>query len=706
MRAFVKCILIFLVLTSSEFCSGEALLPAQILEKCTAVYKVSDTYKAEGTVVSNVEINEGKTTLETSFTLLLKKPDLYLITWSQKSGDAAIQSGAVWNDGSQRCLYMSTAKAYCPMDNDEMALGAATGVSGGVANTIPSFFLSYAAECALPFSRLTNPTLKDSEKIGDDDCFVISSPSMISKEETYWISKANFLIRKCSRSLEAPESGRAMPEMTDAQLEESVKAMGEEVTEKSKEDIKCMMDTMAKMNMKGDLTETHVSVSSPELHTKDFRYAPPEGAASMGSFGEMISSTMKNTMHSQCRVPGISMDIPTPIPDLEAVHNQYPKSTLDAALQPALAEAREKAFCSSCQNNLKQCGLVLMLYADETPDQSFPPLSPLPGTLMWVKEKVYPEYLADPVILVCPTEQAVCLQVNEEKNLEQKAKLCFNTSSYWYLGYALPDEKTGLAFTQAYRKRVENGGDFTADLKDAEDNPIYRLREGVERVFITDIHNPAGAAMIQSKLPVLIERPGHHDDQINVLFMDGHVERLTYPGAYPVSQPFIEALGSLDTLRNTMAPTDGDMPASPWLQSLFFFNKLPDSVTNIHEYSRGYPFGDFKIARFDADTTDLEQALERSFWLAQPRGLTDDLGEDKMLPSDLVEDCPWWWTPEQATRFGSVSITRNYQDFDSDKSMSRKYYVLTITKIGLADIGNGHSAVFVQVSVNEPRYAE
>lgn len=63
MRVLVKYILIVLVLTSSEFCPGEELLPAQILEKCTAAYKTMDTYKAEGTVVSNVEINEGKTTV-------------------------------------------------------------------------------------------------------------------------------------------------------------------------------------------------------------------------------------------------------------------------------------------------------------------------------------------------------------------------------------------------------------------------------------------------------------------------------------------------------------------------------------------------------------------------------------------------------------------------------------------------------------------
>ena len=345
-----------------------------------------------------------------------------------------------------------------------------------------------------------------------------------------------------------------MPEMTDAQLEESIKAIGEKVTDRSKEDMRCMMESVAKMTMKGDITEIHAAVSSPELNTKDFSYVLPEDAVRMGSLGEMISSAMKNAPPSQCRVPQsplppTSIDIPIPAPDLEAVHNRHLTPTLNSELPPALVEAQKNALRASCQNNLKQCGLILKMYANEAPDQLFPPLSPLPGNLMWLKENVYPEYLADPTILVCPAEKEKWQQTGEMTAAEQKAVFCFNNSAYWYPGYALPDEKTGLAFTQAYRKQVENGGDFTADLKDTDGNPIHRLREGVERHFITDINNPAGTAMIQSKLPVFIEKPGHHDNTINVLFMDGHVERLTCPGEFPASPSFIEALAMLDALK-------------------------------------------------------------------------------------------------------------------------------------------------------------
>ena len=47
---------------------------------------------------------------------------------------------------------------------------------------------------------------------------------------------------------------------------------------------------------------------------------------------------------------------------------------LAAILLPALARAREAARRSSCQNNLKQMGLVFNMYANESKGNKFPPL--------------------------------------------------------------------------------------------------------------------------------------------------------------------------------------------------------------------------------------------------------------------------------------------------------------------------------------------
>jgi prepilin-type N-terminal cleavage/methylation domain-containing protein len=49
---------------------------------------------------------------------------------------------------------------------------------------------------------------------------------------------------------------------------------------------------------------------------------------------------------------------------------------LAAILLPALARARESARRSSCQNNLKQMGLVFKMYSNESKGQKYPMVSP------------------------------------------------------------------------------------------------------------------------------------------------------------------------------------------------------------------------------------------------------------------------------------------------------------------------------------------
>ena len=94
--------------------------------------------------------------------------------------------------------------------------------------------------------------------------------------------------------------------------------------------------------------------------------------------------------------------------------------------------------------------------------------------------------------------------------------------------------------------------DLDDDLGPLPDS-YYRLKEGIERFFITDINNPAASAMSQSELPVMwdawanalnwgeevggIARFNHIPGGSNVLYMDGHCQFVRFQSSFPVSAP-------------------------------------------------------------------------------------------------------------------------------------------------------------------------
>jgi prepilin-type processing-associated H-X9-DG protein len=218
---------------------------------------------------------------------------------------------------------------------------------------------------------------------------------------------------------------------------------------------------------------------------------------------------------------------------------------LAAMFLPAVSRANEASDRARCQNNLKQFGLVLKMYANESKGQAFPPLSKEPGRLMFDPQEVYPEYVTDPVIMLCPK------MAKDQGQAEKPDPMALiDDASYFYLGYAVRSDADVQLYAQAYRERMANGQGMNEDISISDGKTLYRLREGVERFFIEDIANPAAGAMIQSSIPVVIERLGHHvPEGCNILYMDGHVEFKRYPGEWPMTEATMNALESLDQMR-------------------------------------------------------------------------------------------------------------------------------------------------------------
>lgn len=292
---------------------------------------------------------------------------------------------------------------------------------------------------------------------------------------------------------------------------------------------------------------------------------------------------------------------------------------LAAILLPALARARESARRSSCANNLKQLGLVFKMYSNESKAGKWPsmawrhswdyatdpptysmcgydnPNTPIPGgdaEFIFDGPAVYPEYLTDINVMMCPSDSEASTKVTGgglwyDQTVWPAEKIpdpcAFTAESYMYLGWALdgdpgegycPDgvDPNDPAITAANALAYIDTGFFgsIAQVLNAQaaedlsgvntyDNDVddvvldnskkitlYRTREGIERFFITDINNPAASAAAQSEMAIMFDMTSSTTGEFNhipgggnVLYMDGHVGWVRFPGEFPISRAFV-----------------------------------------------------------------------------------------------------------------------------------------------------------------------
>jgi len=287
---------------------------------------------------------------------------------------------------------------------------------------------------------------------------------------------------------------------------------------------------------------------------------------------------------------------------------------LAAILLPALARARESARRASCQNNLKQWGLVYKMYANESPGGKYPFIAqwtnpngvdcevvgpnanfPADGdaatAFCATVSCVYPEYLTDAKIYVCPSDADPPPLTNPTTGENMIQVPCSQyglgnaaaDESYFYLGWVLDrlDDESynyegAMVPAQPFDLIAQMGasgndtiafmdGDVTATFTyptgdmyplgspvgNGGTDKILRLKEGIERFMITDINNPAASAKAQSDIWIQADLTAtniayfnHIPGGSNILYMDGHVAFAKYPGTGIVSKPFASLVGN------------------------------------------------------------------------------------------------------------------------------------------------------------------
>ncbi|MBX7257502.1 MAG: DUF1559 domain-containing protein [Candidatus Hydrogenedentes bacterium] len=238
---------------------------------------------------------------------------------------------------------------------------------------------------------------------------------------------------------------------------------------------------------------------------------------------------------------------------------------LAAILLPALARAREAARRASCQNNLKQMGIVFKMYANESKGEKWPPKTTANSSTP-EPAAIYPEYLTDVSVMICPSDaeagnvldpggDPTQIWVNANGDIDMVRLADQGDASYGYIGFAIPDNAWLQNWPDIATVAGQMASIYLAPDEDFElDHPLLgtlqvrRLREGIERFFISDINNAAASSMGQSELAVYfdvvsekVQNFSHVPGGSNVLFMDGHVQFVKYPSdQFPVTPEFAE----------------------------------------------------------------------------------------------------------------------------------------------------------------------
>lgn len=182
---------------------------------------------------------------------------------------------------------------------------------------------------------------------------------------------------------------------------------------------------------------------------------------------------------------------------------------------PALKRVGDSNARASCARNLKQIGLSLKMYSNESRGERFPSVSPVRDNWIMDIHALYPEYLPDLSALIDPASPFATDFTFRSRRTGALDPDCVSGLFYSYSGYLLKGEPQALAMFFAYESMDLDsfrGTDLVLDV------PVWEPR-----------FDDSGLAVLWDRVPLVDSEFSHREPAGgNVLMLDGHVEFVEY----------------------------------------------------------------------------------------------------------------------------------------------------------------------------------